>query len=68
MVNQENTAANTNLNLGDYSTATSFDYCCPYKLPCGYCSYMNRPCVKTDYYSITWTANQASTNFKKEND
>ena len=42
------------INLNDY--ATSFDYnnfYCPHKLPCGYCSFMNRPCIKHEY-SFTW--------------
>lgn len=45
------------VSLNDYATATSMDYnnfYCPHRLPCGYCSFMGRPCVKHDY-SITWS-------------
>ena len=42
------------------NTSTTADYqynWCPHKLPCGWCSYMSRPCVKGDGGSptITWT-------------
>ena len=48
----------------DYSqstahTSTAYQYnWCPHKLPCGWCSYMSRPCVKGDLSgpTITWTS------------
>lgn len=46
-------------NSSTAGSTTSVDYntnWCPHKLPCGWCSYMSRPCVKGDLGgpTITW--------------
>lgn len=50
-----------NSSTANPKTTTAYDYnanWCPHKLPCGWCSYMSRPCVKGDFggTTITWTS------------
>lgn len=43
---------------------TAYDYngnWCPHKLPCGWCSYMSRPCIKDGTPTITWTSAASGT-------
>ena len=44
------TTAGTSASVQLYET-------CQYRLPCGWCSYMCRPCVKpTNEVQVTWTS------------
>lgn len=45
-----------------YDTATF----CVYRLPCGYCSYMSRPCpVQGNAFTPTWKLNEVTCQAKE---
>ena len=57
--NVTGTGTNQDYTKFNAHTSTAYQYnWCPHKLPCGWCSYMSRPCVKGDLggSTITWTS------------
>lgn len=53
------TVTNQDYTTSTAQTSTAYQYnWCPHKLPCGWCSYMSRPCVKGDLGgpTITWAS------------
>lgn len=53
-------------NSSTAGPTTSVDYntnWCPHKLPCGWCSYMSRPCIKDGSPTITWTNAQSGSGY-----
>ena len=58
-------AQSQDFNSSTAGPTTSVDYntnWCPHKLPCGWCSYMSRPCIK-DGATITWTNAQSGSGY-----
>lgn len=54
--NVTGTVTNQDYTQSTAHTSTAYQYnWCPHKLPCGWCSYMSRPCVKGDLGGPTIT-------------